>query len=74
MKQWKDIVGFVLLFAGVGGILGGVHGVSGGDNWGGPAIGAGAAANVIAYRVLRAPSTASRRTSDTSSKSGNPQV
>lgn len=74
MKQWKDIVGFVLLFAGVGGILGGVRGVSGGDNWGGPAIGAGAVANAIAYRVLRAPPTGARRTSDTSSKSGSPQA
>lgn len=72
MKHWKDIVGFVLLFAGVGGILGGIHGMSGGKSWGGPAIGAGAAANVLAYRVMRTSPT-TRRTTDTS-KSGNPQA
>ena len=61
-KKWNDIVGFLLLFAGVGGFLGGIHGVSGGENWGGPAIGAGAVANVFAYRVLRAPPTGTTAT------------
>ena len=71
MKK-KDIVGFLLLSVGVAGILGGIRGASGGDNWGGPAIGAGAVANVVAYRVLRAPPIA-KREDDPSSK-GGPQV
>lgn len=53
MKHAKDLFGFVLLLAGVGGIFSGVHAVSADTWWGGPALGAGAAANVIAYRLLR---------------------
>ncbi|MCW5831893.1 MAG: hypothetical protein KIS78_05510 [Labilithrix sp.] len=52
-KKWRDILGLVLLVAGVGGVLGGIRGVSGGESWGGPALGAGAVANVFAYRVMR---------------------
>ena len=50
----RDVVGMVLLAAGVGGVFVGIHAVSGGESsYGGPAIGAGAVANVVAYRVLR---------------------
>ena len=52
-KRFRELVGMVLLAAGVGGIFVGIHGVSGGESYGGPAIGAGAVANVVAYRVLR---------------------
>jgi hypothetical protein len=60
MKRLKDLLGFVLLVAGVAGVLGGIRGVSGGDTWGAPALGAGAVANVIAYRVMRSTPTPRR--------------
>jgi len=53
MKYLKDIVGVLLIFAGVGGMLGGVRGVVGDSWWGAPTLGAGAVVNVLAYRVLR---------------------
>ncbi len=58
-KRFRELVGMVLLAAGVGGLFVGIHGASGGESYGGPAIGAGAVANVLAYRVLR---TTTRRT------------
>jgi hypothetical protein len=65
MKILRDIVGVVLLLAGVGGIMTGVRGVSGDSWWGGPALGAGAVANVLAYRVMRpAAKRAEEPTSD----------
>jgi hypothetical protein len=66
MNRWKDILGIALLFAGVGGILGGVRGISGGDGWGGPALGAGVVANALAYRVIRS-TTSPRRTDESGS-------
>ena len=57
-KRVRELVGFVLLAAGIGGVFVGVHAVSGGESaMGGPAIGAGAVANVLAYRVLRTTTT-----------------
>lgn len=73
MKKWRDILGIVLLFAGVGGVMGGVRGLSGGDAWGGPALGAGAVANVLAYRVIRSASIATR-TDDARSGRGEPRA
>lgn len=52
-KKMREVVGVVLIAAGVGGLFVGIHGASGGETYGGPAIGAGAVANVLAYRVMR---------------------
>ena len=54
MQKVRDIIGVVLLLAGVSGLMVGIRGASGDAWWGGPAIGAGAVANVLAYRVMRA--------------------
>ncbi len=67
MKRMRELVGLALLAAGVGGVFVGVHGVSGGEaGYGGPALGAGAVANVLAYRVLR---TTTRPTGEAASES-----
>lgn len=62
MERAKDVVGIFLIFAGVSGFLGGIRGLVGEAWWGGPALGVGAVANVLAYRVLRP--TASKRADD----------
>jgi hypothetical protein len=51
--KWRDGLGMLLLMIGVGGCMSGVRGLSGDAWWGGPAIGAGAIVNVLAYRALR---------------------
>ena len=53
MKKVRDLVGVILIAAGVGGLMAGVRGASGDAWWGGPAIGAGVVANVLAYSVMR---------------------
>ena len=73
-KRVREVVGMVLLAAGVGGIFVGIHGVSGGEKYGGPAIGAGAAANVLAYRVLRTTTKRTDGTTDGESDSAGPKA
>ncbi len=60
-KKLREAVGLLLLAGGVGGLFVGVHGLHGGDVYGGPAIGAAAVVNVLAYRVIR---STTRRTGD----------
>lgn len=52
-KRVREVIGVALIAAGVGGLFVGIHGASGGEGYGGPAIVAGAAANALAYRVMR---------------------
>jgi len=69
-KKLREVLGLVLLVAGVGGVFVGVHGLHGDELYGGPAIGAGAVANVLAYRVIR---TTTRRTGETDASDGSGQ-
>lgn len=69
-KRSREVIGVVMLACGVAALFVGIHAVSGGQSHGGPAIGAGIVANVIAYRVLR---TTTRPTDDHSDSATAPR-
>lgn len=70
-KKMREVVGVVLIAAGVGGLFVGIHGASGGETYGGPAIGAGAVANVLAYRVMR---SSTKRTDEVETDRNRPKA